>query len=137
MRKTSRLFAVLILLFVVVLFSIINSQQIEVDFLVTQLNLPLVIVIIGAVFVGALIVALVMTSGMWQKNRKIKELQQKVSGYEQNMAERVEREVSEQIGDLEERLKEKELELSDLKHQMVNQMMTENTEETDVIDNVY
>ena len=137
MRKTSRLFAVLILLFVVVLFSIINSQQIEVDFLVTQLNLPLVIVIIGAVFVGALIVALVMTSGMWQKNRKIKELQQKVSGYEQNMAERVEREVSEQIGDLEERLKEKELELSDLKHQMVNQMMTENTEETDVINNVY
>ena len=137
MRKTSRLFAVLILLFVVVLFSIINSQQIEVDFLVTQLNLPLVIVIIGAVFIGALIVAIVMTSGMWQKNRKIKELEQKVSGYETNMAERVQSEVSGQVGELEERLKEKELELSDLKHQMVNQMMTESSEEIDTIDNVY
>ncbi|MGO3732721.1 MAG: LapA family protein [Vagococcus sp.] len=125
MKNTSKLFFVLILSFIVVLFSVINAQQIEVNFVFAKVSLPLVVIIIGAVLIGALIVFTVMTGSIWKKNKELKQIKNELQETKLHINERVEGELDTQVGSLEERLKEKELELSDLRHQMVNQMMTD------------
>lgn len=124
MKNTTKLFFVLILSFVVVLFSVINAQQIEVDFLVTKLSLPLVVIIIGGVLIGALIVLIVMLSGIWQKNKSIKQLKQEINELKMPRDDDSDEE-NQIIKELKQDLKEKELELSDLRHQLVNEMMSE------------
>lgn len=129
MKKTTKLFFVLILSFIVVLFSVINAQQIEVNFLVTQISLPLVVIIIGAVLIGALIVLIVMMSSIWQKNKTIKQQKQEVYELKNKSNEEIDSETEEMIQQLKSDLKEKELELSDLRHQLVNQMMSDSSQE--------
>ncbi|MFC6347853.1 LapA family protein [Vagococcus carniphilus] len=129
MKKTTKLFFVLILSFIVVLFSVINAQQIEVNFLVTQISLPLVVIIIGAVLIGALIVLIVMMSSIWQKNKMIKQQKQEVYELKNKSNEEMDSETDEMIQQLKSDLKEKELELSDLRHQLVNQMMSDSSQE--------
>ncbi|MFW7431624.1 LapA family protein [Vagococcus carniphilus] len=129
MKKTTKLFFVLILSFIVVLFSVINAQQIEVNFLVTQISLPLVVIIIGAVLIGALIVLIVMMSSIWQKNKTIKQQKQEVYELKNKSNEEMDSETDEMIQQLKSDLKEKELELSDLRHQLVNQMMSDSSQE--------
>lgn len=129
MKKTTKLFLVLILSFIVVLFSVINAQQIEVNFLVTQISLPLVIIIIGAVLIGALIVLIVMMSSIWQKNKTIKQQKQEIYEFKNKTTEDIDSETEEMIQQLKLELKEKDLELSDLRHQLVNQMMSDSSQE--------
>lgn len=129
MKKTTKLFFVLILSFIVVLFSVINAQQIEVNFLITQISLPLVVIIIGAVIIGALIVLIVMMSSIWQKNKTIKQQKQEVYELKNKSNGEIDSETDEMIQQLKSDLKEKELELSDLRHQLVNQMMSDSSQE--------
>lgn len=132
MKNTTKLFLVLILSFVIVLFSVINAQQIEVNLLIKTVSLPLAIVLIGAILVGALIVLIVMGSNIWQKKRLIKQLNTKISDLENQTIEESQPELTE----LKEELRLKNLELSDLKHQLVNQMMSdESVEVNDWADN--
>ncbi|MGL5686648.1 MAG: LapA family protein [Vagococcus fluvialis] len=123
MKNTTKMFIILILAFIVVLFSVINSQPIDVNFLVTKVSLPLAVILIAAVLVGALIVFIVMASSIWQKKRQIKELNQSL--YNKN-SELEEGQATEVIA-LKEELRQKELELSDLKHRLVNDMMSDDT----------
>lgn len=125
MKNTTKLFIVLILSFVVVLFSVINAQQIEVNFVITQISLPLAIVLIGAILFGALIVFAVMGSNIWQKNKTIKQLKLHL----QEVKSEGDSEMVEVIEELKKELKDKELELSDLKHRLVNDMMSEKSYE--------
>lgn len=123
MKNTTRMFIILILAFIVVLFSVINAQPIDVNFLVTKVSLPLAVVLITAVLVGALIVFIVMVSSIWQKKRQIKELNQNL--YAKN--NELEEGQSNEVLALKEELRQKELELSDLKHRLVNDMMSDDT----------
>ena len=123
MKNTTKMFIILILAFIVVLFSVINAQPIDVNFLVTKVSLPLAVILIAAVLVGALIVFIVMASSIWQKKRQIKELNQSL--YNKN-SELEEWQATEVIA-LKEELRQKELELSDLKHRLVNDMMSDDT----------
>ena len=123
MKNTTKMFIILILAFIVVLFSVINAQPIDVNFLVTKVSLPLAVILIAAVLVGALIVFIVMASSIWQKKRQIKELNQSL--YNKN-SELEEGQATEVIA-LKEEKKQKELELSDLKHRLVNDMMSDDT----------
>lgn len=123
MKNTTKMFIILILAFIVVLFSVINAQPIDVNFLVTKVSLPLAVILIAVVLVGALIVFIVMASSIWQKKRQIKELNQSL--YNKN-SELEEGQATEVIA-LKEELRQKELELSDLKHRLVNDMMSDDT----------
>lgn len=123
MKHTTKLFLILILSFVVVLFSVINAQPIELNFLITKVSLPLAVVLIGALLIGALIVFIAMSSSVWQKKRQIKDLNQRLF----NQRDQLEENQSEEVLALQRELKEKELELSDLKHRLVNDMMSDDT----------
>lgn len=123
MKNTTKMFIVLILAFIIVLFSVINAQPVDVNFLVTKVSLPLAVILIVAVLLGALIVFIVMASSIWQKKRQIKELTQKLYTKENQLEEGQ----SAEVMSLKEELRQKELELSDIKHQLVNDMMSDDT----------
>lgn len=132
MKNTTKLFLVLILSFIVVLFSVINAQQIEVNFMITKISLPLVVIIIGAVFIGALIVSIVMWSNVWQKNKEIKHLKQETHALKTTKETPFDFEEDEEVLNLKQELKNRELEISDLKHQLVNQMMSEKKDSPEI-----
>ena len=129
MKNTTKLFIVLIIAFILVLFSVINAQQIEVNFIITQIPVPLAMVMIGAVLLGALIVAVVMGSSVWKKNKTIKQLNHQLIENERRQEEELDPEINAQIFQLKEELKNKEMVISDLRHQLVNQMMSDDTVE--------
>ncbi|MGX7024367.1 LapA family protein [Vagococcus hydrophili] len=134
MKKTTKLFLVLILSFIVVLFSVINAQKIEVNLMLAKISLPLVVIIIGSVLVGALIVAIVISSTIWQKNKTIKQLKQEVHALKTTETSNFDLADDEESVNLRQELKNKELEISDLRHQLVNQMMSEKKETPEISD---
>lgn len=123
MKNTTKMFLILILAFIVVLFSVINVQQIDVNFLITKVTLPLALVLMSSVLIGALIVFIVMAGNLLKTKKQLKELKQKLIAKE-NQEESVE---NTEMMKLKEELREKNLELSDLKHHLVNDMMSDET----------
>ena len=102
MKNTTKSFIVLIIAFILVLFSVINAQQIEVNFIITQIPVPLAMVMIGAVLLGALIVAVVMGSSVWKKNKTIKQLNHQLIENERRQEEELDPEINAQIFQLKE-----------------------------------
>lgn len=129
MKNTTKLIIMLILLFVVVLFAVINAQPVNINFIFAEKRVPLVLIIIISVIVGALIALIGTTSSIWKKNRAIKELEAKVHHHTQDETAHMDANSHYQIKDLEAQLKEKEIELSELRHNMVNQLIKENKED--------
>jgi uncharacterized integral membrane protein len=63
----SKTLAALVLTGVLVVFAVANSQNVEVDFLVTTTDVPLVIVILIAILLGAVLGAITH----WRSHRRI------------------------------------------------------------------
>ncbi|UUV99820.1 LapA family protein [Vagococcus luciliae] len=124
MKNTTKTIVILLLLFVVVLFAVINAQPITINFIFTKQRVPLVLIIITSVIIGALI-ALIGTIGtIWKKNRLVKELNQQLVDSKNTQ---LEGDDNQQRVELEQKLKESQLEISDLRHKLVNQMMSSST----------
>lgn len=121
MKNTTKTIVILLLLFVVVLFAVINAQPITINFIFTKQRVPLVLIIISSVIIGAIITLIGTMGTIWKKNRTVKELNKKL---EDLKASPLDDTSSEYVSTLEEKYKESQLELSDLRHKLVNQMMS-------------
>ncbi|APB31655.1 lipopolysaccharide assembly protein LapA domain-containing protein [Vagococcus teuberi] len=121
MKNTTKTIVILLLLFVVVLFAVINAQPITINFIFTKQRVPLVLIIISSVIIGAIITLIGTMGTIWKKNRTVKELNKKL---EDLKASPLDDTSSEYLSTLEEKYKESQLELSDLRHRLVNQMMS-------------
>lgn len=82
MKRNGRLLLVFVLIFVVGLFAAFNSQGVAVNFLFAQVSAPLILIIIGSAFIGAVIATLVATNVMWQQKRRLKALEHQVADLE-------------------------------------------------------
>lgn len=71
-----------ILVLVIVIFALSNSQEIPVNFLINKIYLSLVLVIIGSALIGALIVLLTSGATMFQQRKEIKQLKEQIQSYE-------------------------------------------------------
>ncbi|MGX6971249.1 lipopolysaccharide assembly protein LapA domain-containing protein [Vagococcus bubulae] len=137
MKNTTKTIVMLLLLFVVVLFAVINAQPITINFIFTKQRVPLVLIIIISVIIGALIALIGTVGTIWKKNRTVKELNQYITDLKTAQLEGVE---NQQVNELEQKLKESQLEISDLRHKLVNQMMSSpsnpsiSEEESEIID---
>lgn len=127
MKNTTKTIVILLLLFVVVLFAVINAQPITINFIFTKQRVPLVLIIISSVIIGAIITLIGTMGTIWKKNRTVKELNKKL---EDLKASPLDETSSEYVSTLEQKYKESQLELSDLRHKLVNQMMSNPTETT-------
>lgn len=127
MKNTTKTIVILLLLFVVVLFAVINAQPITINFIFTKQRVPLVLIIISSVIIGAIITLIGTVGTIWKKNRAVKELNQQLTDLK---ATPLDETSSEYVSNLEQKYKESQLELSDLRHKLVNQMMSSPTETT-------
>ncbi|HIY58849.1 MAG TPA: DUF1049 domain-containing protein [Candidatus Tetragenococcus pullicola] len=90
MKNQWRIVAGLILTLLIVIFAVLNNSPVSINFAFTKVTIPLIVVIIGAAFIGAIIVSLVSTGTLWQQKRENKKLMQQVNELQSTMNEQVE-----------------------------------------------
>ncbi|GAA3008842.1 LapA family protein [Tetragenococcus solitarius] len=89
MKNQWRIILGLVLTLLIVLFAVMNNMDVPINFGFSQLTAPLVIIIIGSAFLGAIVIALVATSTIWQQRKKIKKLKKQLGELEQSLDQKV------------------------------------------------
>lgn len=84
MKKQWKVFLGFILVLVIVIFALSNSQEVPVNFLIKKIYLSLVLVIIGSDLIGALVVLLTSGATFFQQRKEIKQLKESIQSYEAN-----------------------------------------------------
>ena len=75
MKKQGRLILVIVLLLIVVIFSWLNVRNVTVSFGCTKVTMPLVILLVLAILIGAIIAASLSVSTIMSQKKKINELE--------------------------------------------------------------
>lgn len=78
MKKQWRILLVLIFTLIIVLFSIANVGTVGFSFLFGVVRLPLILVIIGSVLIGALLIGSFTYSAIYRQRRRIKQLEREL-----------------------------------------------------------
>lgn len=86
MKKYSKLIIGAILVFILVVFSAINTNHVRVNFGFTTLSSPLIFVILGSTLLGCVIVLLFFFSNSWQQRRELKRLRGLQADHEERLA---------------------------------------------------
>lgn len=89
MKNQWRIIVGLVLTLLIVLFAVMNNMDVPINFGFSQLRAPLVIIIIGSAFLGAIVIALVATSTIWQQRKEIKKLKKQLGELEQSLDQKV------------------------------------------------
>lgn len=92
MKKQWKVFLGFVLVLVIVIFALSNSQEVPVNFLIKKIYLSLVLVIIASALIGALVVFLTSGTTLFQQRREIKQLKETVQKYETNNQQKLEEE---------------------------------------------
>ncbi|MBU5364777.1 lipopolysaccharide assembly protein LapA domain-containing protein [Enterococcus devriesei] len=89
MKKQWKVFLGFILVLLVVIFALSNSQQVPVNFIVKKIYLSLVLIIIGSALIGAVVVFLTSGTTLFQQRKEIKQLKETIQEYENNNEEKL------------------------------------------------
>lgn len=89
MKNQWRIILGLVLTLMIVLFAVMNNMDVPINFGFSQLTAPLVIIIIGSAFLGAIVIALVATSTIWQQRKEIKKIKKQLGELEQSLDQKV------------------------------------------------
>ena len=92
MKKQWKVLLGFILVLLIVIFALSNSQKVPVNFLIKKIYLSLVLVIIGSALIGALVVLLTSGATLFQQRKEIKQLKETIKGYETNNEQKLEEE---------------------------------------------
>lgn len=79
MKNQWRLYLGLFFTFIMIVFAILNNQTVSISFGFTTFSGPLILVVFGSVFIGALIVSLMVTGSYWRQNKEIKQLKKQIT----------------------------------------------------------
>lgn len=78
MKKQWQVIVGIILVFIVIIFAVINTEKAAVNFGFVTYQWPLIFVILGSFVLGVLIMLLSFYATIWKKNREIKQLQREL-----------------------------------------------------------
>ncbi|EOH88478.1 LapA family protein [Enterococcus pallens] len=78
-----------LLVLIIVIFAVLNNQEVPVNFGFSKLYGPLILVIIGSAIIGALVVFLTSSTTMFQQKRQVKQLQSQIEEFETNNQEKL------------------------------------------------
>ncbi|MGX7351499.1 hypothetical protein RU97_GL000917 [Enterococcus canis] len=81
MKNQWRVIVGFILVIVVVLFAIFNNQQVPVSFGFTEIQGPLILIIIGSALIGALIAILTASTSLFRQKKTIKEQEKEIASF--------------------------------------------------------
>ncbi|MFD1899728.1 LapA family protein [Enterococcus termitis] len=107
MKNQWRVVIGLVLVLVIVVFAVLNSQSVPVNFGFAKISGPLILTILGSAIIGALIGLLTSTTTIWNQKKQIKELEKTIETYKndtdemaQEEVEKVKRSYENQLADL-------------------------------------
>lgn len=123
MKNQWRIILGLILTLLIVIFAVMNNMSVPINFGLKKVSAPLVIIIIGSAFIGAIVIALVTTTTIWQQKREIKTLNQQLNEAKQDIEQKVadrkqelERDYNNKVASLQLETKESTVNLNDDKN---------------------
>lgn len=78
-----------ILVLIIVIFAVLNNQEVPVNFGFTKIFSPLILIIIGSAIIGALVIFLTSSATMFQQKRQVKQLQKQIEDFETSNEEKL------------------------------------------------
>lgn len=85
MKNQWRVILVLFLVFLIALFAVINQRAVYISFGFGSVEVPLVLLILGAALLGALIVFIASSAAIWRYRKQLKSLKQELAEYQEQM----------------------------------------------------
>ncbi|MBP1044607.1 DUF1049 domain-containing protein [Vagococcus sp. BWB3-3] len=117
MKNQSKLIIGFILVFIVAIFSVINTDKVAVNFGFATIQSPLIFIILGSTVLGALIVFVTWFSSFWKQRKEIKEMKTTIARYESEIEERVEQAIAAEKIETEQVIAGKQLRIDELEQQ--------------------
>ncbi|MGM0212722.1 hypothetical protein IGI42_000235 [Enterococcus sp. AZ109] len=74
---------------IIVIFAVLNNQEVPVNFGFSKIFSPLILIIIGSAIIGALVVFLTSSATMFQQKRQVKQLQKQIEDFENSNQEKL------------------------------------------------
>lgn len=90
MKKQWRTIIALLLIIVIAIFSILNVKEVSINFWVTQIKMPMILILLFSILAGALLIGLLTTSATLKLKKENKELNQQLDDYKNNFDESLE-----------------------------------------------
>jgi putative membrane protein len=107
MKNQWRVIAGFVLVLLVVLFAVLNNQVVPLNFGITKIKGPLILIILGSAILGALIGLLTSTATMWNQKKELKSLKKELEQHKhktdtlvQEEREKVERSYENRLAEL-------------------------------------
>ncbi len=117
MKNQSKLIIGFILVFIVAIFSVINTDKVAVNFGFATIQSPLIFIILGSTVLGALIVFVTWFSSFWKQRKEIKEMKTTIARHESEIEERVEQAIVAEKIETEQVIAGKQLRIDELEQQ--------------------
>lgn len=115
MNKQRNFIIALLIAIVLVIFALVNNDPVLINFIVTSVKLPLIVILFICILLGALITYLFATTGNYNNKKALKDLQGKVSQLTDKQDEAIKAAVDENTKDFEAELKARDEEIKTLK----------------------
>ncbi|WP_261805806.1 LapA family protein [Lapidilactobacillus luobeiensis] len=120
MKKQTSFIIGLVLALIVVVFAVLNVEPTVINFGFAKVKLPLIIILILALIVGALIALLLSTTGSISRKREQKQLSQELNVLKQNQQASIDQAVADAQERSRQELLEKEQALAALEAQLAD-----------------
>lgn len=120
----------IVLILLVAVLSVLNVDPVPVNFGFTQVEWPLILVIFGALLIGALIASLFSTVKMYQETKRRKEMQKQLDAADQTQKQKVkeaEESYQDKITQLQKDLDEEKQHSRELERKLANTQTTQDT----------
>ncbi|WEG72647.1 LapA family protein [Vagococcus intermedius] len=112
MKDHRKIITSFILVCIVVIFSVVNTHRVIVNFGFTNIQAPLIFIILGSTILGALIVFVTWFSSYLKQRKEIKRLKTEL----ETSTEKHDKKMKQKLTDLEEKLVEKEERIKELEN---------------------
>ncbi|MEO1770446.1 LapA family protein [Candidatus Enterococcus ferrettii] len=89
MKRQWKVILGFVLVLIIVVFAVLNNQEVPVNFGFSKLYSPLILIIIGSAIIGALVIFLTSSATMFQQKRQVKQLQSQIDEFETNNQEKL------------------------------------------------
>ena len=89
MKQQWQLFVGLLLSLVIIVFAAMNTVVVPIQLGFGEFSTPLIIIIFGAIFMGAVLISLLMTSILWKQKKTIKQLKKEKDELEAKIEDEV------------------------------------------------
>ncbi|MHC5247845.1 LapA family protein [Enterococcus sp. LJL90] len=106
MKNQWRIIVGFILILIIVLFAITNNNQVNVSFLVTSMQAPLILIILGSAIIGGLIGILTSTATVWNQKKTIKNQEKELAIFNDDLDKKVQSANEKLIRDYENKISE-------------------------------